>query len=303
MKIGILSFTSPKKRALKEEYRLVEEAKKLGHKARIFRKARCQLVYDSKSQRVLYDGKKFPERDVIITRPSFLSSVDLNTTVIKQLQYMGFTIFNDSKSIKRAKNKLKTLQILDHKKIPVPDTVVVSHLKYLDFAIKKVGGPPVIIKTPYGSYGSGVVIAESKRAIYSALDAIWGSGSNYFLIQAFLKKSKGKDTRVFVVGGKVVGAMTRIAKRGEFRSNLELGGTSEGVEVSPEYKKIAIDATDSLGLQVAGVDIIETEEGPAVLEVNANPGFKGLEESTGLNIAGEMIKFAEKYVEKVKKET
>lgn len=303
MKIAILSMQPSTKRAHAEELRLKAEAKALGHTARIFRADRCQLVYEQGKPFVLHDLKPFPAFDVVIPRASVTTNVELRCAIVKQLQLMGFRMLNDYLAISRAKNKLRTMQILAHHHVPTPRTMVIRTLADIDEAIKYVGGLPVIIKTPFGSYGSGVVIAESKRSVYSALDlAMKSTASDIIMIQQYISESKGSDVRVFVVGGKVVGAMVRQAKRGEFRSNMELGGTGAPIDPDDATKEVALRAVEALKLHVAGVDVIQTKDGPAVLEVNANPGFKGLEQTTQLNIAREIVTYAVKYAKSLKKE-
>lgn len=304
MKIAILSFEDIGKHATAEECRLVQVSRELGYNSRIFRVDKCQLVYDPNHPRVFYDGKIFPQYDVLIPRPTVLRNVDLQIAIVKQFQLMGMPVVNTFHAISRAKNKLRTMQILDHYGIPIPKTIVVRDLKYINNEIlKQVGGPPVILKTPFGSYGSGVVIAESKRAIMSALNFLWKqSGINIILLQEYMKESKGKDVRIFVVNGKVVGAMMRSAGRGEFRSNIELGGKGEKTQLSEREAEVAIAATKALKLEVAGVDIIRSKKGPFVLEVNANPGFKMLEEVTGINIARQIIEYAVKKAARLKQE-
>lgn len=302
MKIGILSFQPPGKRAMFEEIRLKNEALALGHKARIFRATRCQLVYDDREPRVLYNGKNISHYDVVIPRVRLLTEVDLRVSVIKQLQLMGIPMFNSYLAITRAKNKLRAMQMLDFYGIPIPRTWVVEGKRYIDEAVKSLGGPPVILKLTSGSYGSGVVIAESKRAIHSALDAlISNSTNNIILIQEYIKEAKGSDTRVFVIRGSVIAVMRRQAKRGEFRSNLELGGTAASVDLREDEKSVALRAAKSLNLEVAGVDIIDTKNGPAVMEVNANPGFQGLEEASGVNVARAIIEGAVLFARKNRK--
>lgn len=301
MKIAILSFQPVTKKASREEIRLLKAARQLGHIGRIFRVEKCQLVYDNHHPQVLYDGEKFPKYDVIIPRASVLTNVELKVAIVKQFELMGYPIVNNYGAIARAKNKLRTLQILDHFGIPIPRTIVVRQFKYLDDAIKKVGGPPVIMKTPFGSFGSGVVIAESKRAVTSALDFFWEmSDENIILIQEYVKEAKGRDIRIFVVGERVVGAMMRASKRGEFRSNMELGAESSLVEITDEERDIAIRATKAVRLDIAGVDIMRSKNGAIVLEVNSNPGFKALEAVTGKDIASEMIRYAVQKVASVR---
>ena len=235
MRIGILSYYPASKRSSMEELRLVKAARELGHQARIIRVSRCQLVYDGDHPSVLHEGKAFPKFDVIIPRVSVLKNVELHTAILKQFELMGIPVVNRSRPINRAKNKLHTMQVLNHHGIGVPKTIVLRSQKYLDWAIKQVGGFPVIMKTPFGSYGSGVVIAESKRALASSLDALWTAYEiNIALIQEYIKESKGRDIRLFVVGRKVVATMMRAASKGEFRSNIELGGAGEKIEVTPE---------------------------------------------------------------------
>lgn len=304
MKIAILSFEDIGKSATREELRLAQAVRELNHSARIFRVDKCQLVYDPNHPRVLYDGKIFPSYDVLIPRPTVLRNVDLQIAIIKQFQLMGMPVVNTFHAISRAKNKLRTMQILDHYGIPIPKTIVVRDLKYINSEIlKQVHGPPVILKTPFGSYGSGVVIAESKRAIVSALNFLWKENKiNIILLQEYMKESKGKDVRVFVVGGKVIAAMVRSAAKGEFRSNIELGGEGEKTRLTKHEIEVAIAATKALKLEVAGVDIIRSKKGPMVLEVNANPGFKALEEVTGINIAKHIIEYAVRKAKRLKQE-
>lgn len=295
MNIGILSFKSPGSGALPEEIMLKNAAIALGHKARILRVAKCQLIYNGGSQ-LFYNGKKFPQIDVLIPRASILTNVMIHLAVLKQFQFMKIPVLNRFINIGRAKNKLWTLQYLHHKKIPIPKTVVLRDMKHLDMAIQELNGPPVILKNTHGSYGNGVVIGESKRAIASALDIMMPiDGKGMVLMQEYVKEAKGRDRRIFIVGGKVVGAMERRARRGEFRANLELGGL--GVECDPteQEAKIAIRAAKVIGLEIAGVDVINGKNGPSVLEVNANPGFKGLQEATGINIADTIIRHAVLY--------
>lgn len=293
MKIGILSYYHTSKRAAPEEIRLLKEARALGHKARIIRVVQCQLVFDGANPTVLLEGKTFPKLDVIIPRATVLKYVELQTALLKQFQLMGIPVINGFRPINRAKNKLNTMQILNHKGIAVPRTVVVRRMKEIDWAVKYLGGLPVIIKAPFGTYGSGVVISESKRSLTSALDAMWGGKDiSVLLLQEFIKESKGKDIRVFVVGGKVVASMMRAAVRGEFRSNIELGGAGESVEITAEEADISIRATAALGLEVGGVDIVRSKTGPLILEVNGNPGFKKLEEVSGVNVARAIIEHA-----------
>lgn len=289
MRVGILSFRSPDRRIAYEESRIVKAARELGYTAKVYRAADCELYYNGSGPEVLYKGKKFPKVDVMIPRVSALTNVDLRASVVKQFELLGVPVLNSYDSILKAKNKLKTLQILSHYGIPLPRTIVIGKNDNLREAIKKVGGAPVIIKSPFGSLGSGVMIVESFRAAQSAADFF---GTRIVLIQEFVKESKGKDTRVFVVGGKVVAAMQRTAKKGEFRSNAALGGKGRPVDVPAEYAELAIKSAELLGLDMAGVDILDTKNGPVILEVNSNPGFEELEAATGIDVAKAIVERA-----------
>ncbi|MBL4693880.1 RimK family alpha-L-glutamate ligase [Candidatus Gracilibacteria bacterium] len=291
MKIGILSFRSLSRRASAEALALQKAVRAAGHRCQIFRAKRFQMVYDGHSPWLLYNGKPFKPADVMITRPSVLSNVELHVALIEQMELMGVKLFNSAESILKAKNKLKTMQILDHHNIPVPKTVVIHRGEDLKQAVKFVGGFPVIVKTPFGTFGKGVTIVESMRALKSFL--IWNQPM--YLIQEFVKHTRGKDIRIFVVGGKVVGTMMRSAKKGEFRSNIELGGVGEKVEITEEEVSTALRSVQALDLNYGGVDIMRGKGGVVVLEVNANPGFEELEKATGSDIAGAIIDYVVEY--------
>lgn len=294
MKIGILSFRALDRRASEEELMLQKAARDRGHKVRIFRDSRFQMVYSKHDPWLLYDGKPFPHYDVVIIRPSVLLNFASRVSLVKQMEMMGILLFNRHESIKKCKNKVDTMQILTHYDIPMPKTVVVRQPDDLKQAAKIVGGFPLIVKDQVGSFGNGVVIMESMRALNSALH--WNKPM--YILQEYVKFSKGKDIRIFVINGKVVGSMMRSSKKGEFRSNLELGGEGAPVEVTDEEASIAIRSAQALDLTYGGVDIMRGKDGPVVLEVNSNPGFKGLVEATGSDIAGELIDYAVEFAER-----
>jgi len=299
MKIGILSFKPDKKRASDEEIALKKAARALGHTSRIFRAARFQLVYDQESPGIYYAGKPFPKYDVVITRPSVLRNVDLNIAVVDQMEMAGLPLFNKYQPILWAKNKMKTMQIMDHYGLPIPKTVAVKRPEDLKQAVKHVGGFPVIVKQPFGSYGNGVTIIESMRALKSALT--WNQPM--YLLQQYVKYSRGKDIRIFVVNNKVVGSMMRAAQKGEFRSNIELGGVGKPVEITEDESSIALRAIQALDLQYGGVDIMRSKSGPLILEVNSNPGFKALQEATGADVATPIVEYAVDFAQRHKKQT
>lgn len=297
LKIGILSFTSLDKRQNSDVIAIKNTALALGHSVRIYRNANFQFSFDPQQPNLFYKSMQFTPPDVMIIRASVLDNVDLEVSTVKQLQLMKVPVVNRYLPIIRAKNKVRTQQILQHEGIPLPKTVVIHDVEYLDKAIQKVGKFPLILKSPHGSLGLGVSIIESRRSMRSMIDLI-GSGlkNSLIIIQEYVKEAKGKDIRVFIVGGKIIAAMERRAKKGEFRSNFSRGGSVALADLSDEEKWLALKATRAIGLHVAGVDIIRTAQGSKILEVNANPGLKGITEATGINVAEYIVKFAEKLV-------
>ncbi len=311
LQIGILDYSDLSRASgglsrttIREMQALREEIKKAGHLPITYKVPKCQMYFHGKKAEILYNNKKIKGCDVMIPRVAVTNKIDLEVSLVKQFQMMGIPMINDYLSISRAKNKLRTLQILCQKKLPVPKTIVVRKFEFIDEAIKKVGGYPVILKSPFGSYGAGVVIVESRRSLYSALDVIWMSmKTNIILIQEYVAEAVGSDYRAFVVGDKVVAAMKRTAKSGEFRSNLHLGGAASQVKLTKEEQRIAVRSTQAMGLQIAGVDILRSDHGPVIMEVNANPGFYGLVNITGVNVAKHVVEFAIEYAYKARKKS
>lgn len=233
----------------------------------------------------------------MITRPSVLNNVGLRVSLIKQMEMTGMVLFNRYEAIIHTKNKIQTMQILDHYGIPIPKTVVVKRPEDVALAAKLVDGFPLIVKQPTGSFGSGVTIIESMRTLKSFL--LWNQPM--YLLQQYVKYSRGKDLRVFVVNGKVVGSMMREAQKGEFRSNIELGAVGKPVEITAEEASIALRSVQALDLSYGGVDIMRGKDGPVVLEVNSNPGFKELERATGVSIAKAIVDHAVEHAERYRK--
>lgn len=300
LKIGILSFKSRDKKDA-DVFAIRKAAEKMGHSAKIFRNANFQFSFDPHHPHLFYKNRRFITPDVMIIRASVLDNVDMEISTVKQLQLMGIPVVNHYLPIVRAKNKVRTLQILQHEGIPIPKTVVIHNLEYLDEAIEKLGRFPIILKTPHGSLGVGVSIIESMRSLRSMIDLISGTSKNSLvIIQEYVKEAKGKDIRVFIVGGKIIAAMERQAKRGEFRANFSQGGSVSLADLSEEEKSISLKASKAIGLHVSGVDIIRTSEGPKILEVNANPGLAGITEATGVDVASHIARFAEKLVKQKK---
>ena len=295
MKIAILS-RNPK---LYSTSRLVEAAEKRGHEALVFDHLRCNVVADIGEPKMFYQGERITDIDAII--PRIGSSVTFyGSAIVRQFEMMNVFCANPSIAIVRSRDKLRSIQIFSRHNIGIPKTVFANHPKQADKLIHELGGTPVVIKLLEGTQGIGVVLAETKKAAQSVIEAFYGLNAN-ILIQEFIKEAKAADIRAFVVDGKVVGAMKRQGAEGEFRSNLHRGGSSSVIKLSRAEKKTALEAARVMGLRVAGVDMLQSERGPLILEVNSSPGLEGIEKATGKDIAGSIIDFVERGAsEKVK---
>lgn len=288
MKIAILSFKPAIDELAPEELRLKTEAENLGHDAQIFRTCDCRIVFDGSEAAVFYKDGLFPDFDILIPRPRVLSDTDTRVSILKQFESAGKFVLNSSDAICRAKNKIRTHQILHASGIPMPKTFVIESLAHFPDTPF-----PIVLKDPYGTYGMGVMLIESFASLKSVLDGIWATfNQKTMIVQEFIGESAGEDIRIFVLGERVVALMKRKALKGEFRSNIELGAVGEVCRISKEYEDLAVNSVRALGLNYGGVDIIESRKGPLVLEVNANSGFKALEKTTGVNVAKEIIDFA-----------
>lgn len=297
LRIGVLTFSQLRPRAPFDDLMLKRAILDRGHSGRIYFTKHFQCTFEANALALLYKSRKFTPPDVIIMRPNILMDIDLQLSIAKQIQLMGIPTVNHYLPIVRAKNKIRTLQILSHEGLPVPRTVVVTNVQYLDRAIEQIGKFPLIMKLAQGSFGSGVSILESRRSLRSMLDlviAAHAGRSSHILIQEYVKEAKGKDIRVFIVGGKIVAAMERKARRGEFRANFQQGGSVSITDLSDEEKQISLRAAKVIGLDVAGVDIIRTVAGPKILEVNSNPGLEGITSATQISVADFIVQFAEK---------
>lgn len=297
MKIGLLQFrpeVSVRSRKLPTDIKMLRNAvKERGHIPKVLRVDKCQLYYTRTRPKLLYAGKAFPKVDVIIPRFSVLENVELKATIVHQIEMLNIPIIQSYTSLVRAKNKLRTLQLLTEKSIPVPKTMVVSRFEYLDEAIRKIGSFPIIIKTPFGSLGKGVAIVETRRSLHSAFDMLLTSPDfNSLLIQEYVAESEGKDIRVFIIDGKIVASMERDSQGRDFRSNLALGGQGKIVKLSKTEKEISLAAAQTLNLKIAGVDLLRSKTGPVIMEVNCNPGLEGITEVSGLDIPGMIVDYA-----------
>lgn len=277
--------------------RLVDEAENRGHLVRVINHTKCSVKLGRGRPQIVFEGKNIiDEPDVII--PRIGASVSRHgAAIVKEFEMNGVFSTAHSLGILRAQNKVRTLQIMNRKNIPIPQTVFSIDPKNIDEQIELLGGPPVIIKLQEGTQGLGVILAESKKSAKSIIDTFYNMNTG-ILLQEFVEESNGEDIRLIVVGNKVVTAMKRIGEKGDFRSNIHRGGTGEKVEISDQERKIALRATKYLSLPVAGVDMIRSKKGALLIEVNASPGFQGIEAYTKENVAEQIIKYLETNVRK-----
>ncbi|MCP1676602.1 ribosomal protein S6--L-glutamate ligase [Natronocella acetinitrilica] len=280
-------------RKLYSTRRLVEAIESRGHVARVIDPLRCYMNITSHRPEIHYNGMAIEPADAVIPRIG-ASITFYGTAVVRQFEMMGTFCVNESVAISRARDKLRSLQLLSRKGIGLPVTGFgYSPDDNLDL-INMVGGAPLVIKLLEGTQGKGVVLAETNKAAESVIDAFRGLRA-YFLTQEFISEAGGSDIRCFVVGDKVVGSMMRQAKDGEFRSNVHRGGSVRPIRITPEERSTAVRAAKIMGLNVSGVDIMRSNHGPVVLEVNSSPGLEGIETATGKDIAGHIVQFVEKH--------
>jgi ribosomal protein S6--L-glutamate ligase len=241
---------------------------------------------------LFYEGA--PVRDIDAVIPRIGASITYyGLAVVRQFEMMGVYCLNESQAIARSRDKLRCLQVLSRHDIGVPPTVFTRSPEHVRRCIEMAEGPPVVVKLLQGTQGIGVVLAETEQAASSVIEAFHGLDEN-ILIQKFIKEAKGADIRAFVIGAQVVAAMKRQASGGEFRSNLHRGGTAAAAKLSAEYRRTALNAARALGLRVAGVDLIESDDGPMVMEVNSSPGLEGISKATGVEVAAEIIQLIER---------
>lgn len=287
LKIAILSRHSK----LYSTSRLVEAAHRRGHEIEVIDTLRCYMNIASHKPSIHYKSRRLVGFDAVIPRIG-ASITFYGTAVLRQFEMMGVFPVNESVAISRSRDKLRSLQLLARKGIGLPVTGFAHSPDDTQDLIRMVGGSPVVIKLLEGTQGMGVVLAETPKAAESVVDAFVGLKAN-ILVQEYIKEAECSDLRCFVVGGKVVAAMKRQAKAGEFRSNIHQGGTGNPVKISSEERQTAISAAQVMGLNVAGVDILRSNHGPLVLEVNSSPGLRGIETTTKIDVADKIIEFIE----------
>ena len=291
MKIVILS----RKATLYSTRRLAQAARKRGHTVRVMNTLDFSVVLSTRKPELYYRGRKVDKVDAVI--PRIGSSITFyGLAVVRQFEMMGVYCVNESNAIARSRDKMRAMQLLSvNTDTAIPLTAFAREPEYARRMLGHVGGPPAIVKLIQGTQGAGVMLVDSKQSFDSVIDAFHAINQN-ILVQGFVKESKGRDIRAFVVGRKVVAAMSRQAIEGEFRSNVHLGGSARPVKLSPEYRRAAVAAARHMGLNVAGVDLLPSDEGPMVLEVNSSPGLEGIETSTKVDVAGAVIDYVERNV-------
>lgn len=283
MKLAILSRNSK----LYSTRRLVEAARDQGHSVRVLDPLRCYMRIASDGFSMRYKGKPISGYQAVIPRIG-ASITRYGSAVLRQFELMDTFTPNSSDAILRARDKLRCHQLLAAENIGLPTTVFGDNPDDTHDLLSMLGAPPHVIKLNEGTQGAGVMLTEKLSASRGVIEALRGLYAN-FLVQEFIEEARGADLRCFVVGGRVVATMKRQAPRGDFRSNLHRGGTAKGVRASVEEEDVAIRAARVLGLGVAGVDLIRSRRGPLVLEVNASPGLEGIEDATGVDVAGEVV--------------
>jgi ribosomal protein S6--L-glutamate ligase len=288
MKIGILS-RRPK---LYSTRRLVEAGKQHGHEVQVINTLRCYMNIASHRPGIHYMGEPLTGFDAVIPRIG-ASITFYGAAVLRQFEMMGVYPLNESVAITRSRDKLRSLQLLARKGIGLPVTGFARSPDDVEDLIRMVGGAPLVIKLLEGTQGIGVVLAETANAAESVVEAFMGLKAN-ILVQEYISEAQGADIRCFVIGDRVVAAMKRQAQEGEFRSNLHRGATASPIKITPEERATAVRAARVMGLNVCGVDVLRSNHGPVVMEVNSSPGLEGVEAATGKDIAGMVFEFIEK---------
>lgn len=289
MKIAMMA-RNPK---LYSHQRLKEAAEQRGHMLDIINTTACYMNIASRRPEIYYRGEKLPRYDAVIPRIG-ASVTFYGTAVLRQFEMQGVYPLNESVAIGRSRDKLRSMQLLARDGIGLPVTTFAHDPKQTEEVLKVAGGAPVVIKLLEGTQGIGVVLADTDRSATSVIEAFRGANIN-ILVQEFIKEAGGTDIRAFVVGGKVIAAMKRTGAEGDFRSNLHRGGSADVVKLSPEERSTAIRSAKTMGLNVCGVDMLRSNHGPVVMEVNSSPGLEGIENATGIDVAGKIIEFLEKH--------
>ncbi len=273
--------------------RIVEAGEKRKHEMMVVDHTKCDLVIEKKNPVIIYKGVKLKDVDAVIPRIG-ASVTFYGTAVVRQFEMMKIFTAVESQALMRSRDKLRSLQILSRAGLGLPKTVSTNYSKNVKNIIQAVGGTPVVIKLLEGTQGLGVVLAETDNAAESVIEAFNGLKIRV-IVQEFIKEANGADIRAFVVDGVIIGAMKRQAKKGEFRSNLHRGGTAEIIQLTEEEENAALKAARAMGLGICGVDLLQSSQGPLILEVNSSPGLEGIELATGIDIAKSIIRYVERH--------
>lgn len=288
MKIAILSRDA----TLYSTSRLKEAGEKRGHEVKVIDYLRCYMNITSQRPQIIYQSNELEGFDAIIPRIGATHTF-YGAAIVRQFELLGTFTANESQAITRSRDKLRSLQLLARNRIGLPVTGFAHSTKDINGLLESVGGAPVVIKLLEGTQGVGVVLAETKKAAESVIAAFRQLDAN-ILVQEYIKESGGADIRAIVVGNRVIAAIRRQGAPGDFRSNLHRGGSAERVRLTPEERSIAVRAARTLGLNVSGVDLLQSNHGPVVMEVNSSPGLEGVEGATRVDVAGKIIEFLEK---------
>ncbi|CAN5676050.1 30S ribosomal protein S6--L-glutamate ligase [soil metagenome] len=288
MKILILSRNS----SLYSTRRLKEAGEARGHSVRVIDYLRCYMNITAHRPAIIFQGEELTEVDAVIPRIGATHTF-YGSAVVRQFEVMRTFAANESQGINRSRDKLRCLQILAQEGIGLPVTGFAHSTKDIDGLLDTVGGAPVVVKLLEGTQGMGVVLAETKKAAESVIGAFRQLDAN-ILVQEFIKEARGADIRVMVIGGRAVAAMKRQGAPGEFRSNIHQGGSAEKIKLTPEERSTAVRAAKLMGLGVAGVDLLRSNHGPVVMEINSSPGLEGIEGATGVDVASKVIEYVEK---------
>jgi ribosomal protein S6--L-glutamate ligase len=286
MKIAILS----RSKMIHSTRRLIEAADERGHEVEVVDHLKCSVMMETGLPTVFFDGRTLEHVDAVIPRIG-ASVTFYGCAIVRQFEMMDVFSTSSSQGILRSRDKLRSIQILSREGCAVPKTAFARHTVDVNELIKYVGGAPLVVKLVEGTQGLGVVLCETKKAAKSVIEAFYALDA-HILVQEFIEEAKGTDIRAFIVDGEVVGAME--GPEGEFRSNLHRGGTARSVELDDEMRETAIKAAASMGLAVAGVDMLPSKRGPLIMEVNSSPGLEGIERATGVDIAGKIIQYIER---------
>jgi ribosomal protein S6--L-glutamate ligase len=297
MKIALLC-RSPQ---LYSHQRLIEAARGRGHEIDTINHLRCTIDIASHRPKIHYHGKVLPRPDAVIPRIG-ASVTFFGAAVVRQFEMMRVYCVNESVAISRSRDKLRSLQLLSRKGIGLPVTVFAHRTSNAEEIVKLAGGAPVVIKLLEGTQGIGVVLGETPKAAASIIEAFGGVNTN-ILVQEYVEEARGEDIRCIVVGGRVVASMQRTGREGDFRSNLHRGGSAKAAKITPQERTTAIGAARAMGLNVCGVDMLRSNHGPVVMEVNSSPGLEGVESATGVDVAGKIIEFIEKNAQPGKTKT